>query len=69
MDIHGKRRLELALVGRWKAEEGMNKYDYQMFKDHEREKVDKLKNPNLSISERRVILKHLDMNVNEETLK
>lgn len=38
-DPHDKRRLSLALEGKWKAEEGMNKYDYEKFKNHEKQKL------------------------------
>lgn len=68
-DIHGKRKLILALVGRWKAELGMSKNDYELFKNHEKEKVQKLKNPNESISSTRVILKHLDKTITEDQIK
>jgi hypothetical protein len=38
-DSHGRRKLVLALAGRWRAEEGMNEYDYELFRRHEREKI------------------------------
>lgn len=47
----------------------MNKYDYEMFKNHEKEKIQKLKNPNESISSTRVILKHLDKAITEDQLR
>lgn len=39
LDVYGKRNLALALIGKWKAEENMNKYDYEMFKNHEKDKI------------------------------
>lgn len=38
-DLHDKRKLSLALEGKWKAEDQMNKYDYEKFKNHEKQKV------------------------------
>lgn len=68
-DPHGKRRLDLALLGKWRAEEGMNKFDYEKFKAHEKEKVQKLKNPNNSISSTRIVMKNLDKSLSENQIK
>lgn len=36
IDTYDKRKLSLALLGRWKAHDNMNKFDYEMLKSHER---------------------------------
>ena len=41
----------------------MNKNDYEKFKSHEKEKVQKLKNPNNSVSSTRIILKFLNKSI------
>lgn len=63
IDPHDKRKLSLALLGRWKATENMNEIDYDLLKSHEKEKIAKLKNPNSSISPTRIILKHLEKTI------
>ena len=47
----------------------MSKYDYERFKAHEKEKVEKLKNPNHSVSSTRIVLKHLDKAISEDQIR
>jgi hypothetical protein len=47
----------------------MGEEDRERFAAHAKEKVEKLKNPNNSVSDKRVILKYLDKAITEEQLK
>jgi hypothetical protein len=38
----------------------MREKDQERFRNHEKEKVEKLKNPNNSVSDKRVVLKYLN---------
>jgi hypothetical protein len=43
--------------------------DQARFAAHAKEKIEKLKNPNNSVSDKRVILKYLDKAITEEQIK
>lgn len=47
----------------------MNDFDQERFRRHAREKVQKLKNPNNSVSDRRVVMKYLEKDVTEEQIR
>ena len=47
----------------------MNETDQERFKRHSREKIEKLKNPNISVSDKRIVLKYLDKDVTEQQIK
>ena len=68
-DKEGKRRLALAELGCWRPTEKMNETDQERFKRHSREKIEKLKNPNISVSDKRIVLKYLDKEVTEQQIK
>lgn len=68
-DKDGKRKIALAAIGLWQPSDEMSEDDRERFAAHAREKIQKLKNPNNSVSDKRIILKYLDKNVTEEQLK
>lgn len=68
-DKDGKRRVDLAAFGFWEPTDDMNEEDATRFKAHSREKIEKLKNPNIAVSDKRVILKYLDKSITEEQIK
>jgi hypothetical protein len=68
-DKEGKRKLALAALGLWEPTDEMTEVDQQRFQRHAKEKVEKLKNPNNSVSDRRVVLKYLDKTISEEQIK
>lgn len=47
----------------------MHEDDQARFKAHSKEKIYKLKNPNNSVSDKRIILKFLDKQITEEDLR
>lgn len=53
----------MATLGLWEPTEEMDENDRERFKNHAKEKVEKLKNPNNIVSDRRIILKYLDKSV------
>ena len=64
-DKSGKRNLANAALGLWEPNENMNETDHERFKRHAREKIEKLKNPNNLVSDKRIVLKYLDKSITE----
>lgn len=64
-DKDGKRRVALAEYGLWEPTDDMSEEDRARFAAHSKEKIEKLKNPNNSVSDKRIILKYLDKNITE----
>lgn len=62
-DKQGKRNIALAELGFWEPQENMSEFHQERFRRHAQEKVQKLKNPNNSVSDRRVVLKYLDKSI------
>lgn len=58
-DSNGKRNLKLAVLGIFEAEEDMPVKEQQKREEHVRVKMQKLKNPNFFVSDRRVAMKNL----------
>jgi hypothetical protein len=68
-DKDGKRKIHLAELGLWEPTDEMSEDDRARFVAHSKEKIEKLKNPNNSVSDKRIILKYLDKNITEEQLQ
>ena len=68
-DKDGKRNIALAELGLWQANDEMDEEDRAKFTSHYKEKIEKLKNPNNSVSNTRIILKFLDKGISEEQIK
>lgn len=68
-DKDGKRKIALAELGLWEPSDEMAEEDRERFAAHAREKIEKLKNPNNSVSDTRIILKLLDKAITEEQLR
>lgn len=68
-DKDGKRNIALAELGLWQANDDMDEEDRTKFTSHYKEKIEKLKNPNNSVSNTRIILKFLDKDISEEQIK
>ena len=47
----------------------MSETDQERFKNHSKEKIQKLKNPNFSVSDKRIVLKFLDKSITEQQIK
>lgn len=69
LDRNNKRNLHLADEGICRPEPWMLRQDTEKFEHSQREKVEKLKNPNMFVSATRIILKYLDRTISEAQLK
>lgn len=64
-DKDGRRNIALAELGLWQPSEDMDEEERAKFTAHSKEKIEKLKNPNNSVSSTRIILKFLDKSITE----
>lgn len=58
-DANGKRNLKLSILGMFEAEEAMPLKEQQKREEHVRVKLQKLKNPNFFVSDKRIAMKNL----------
>lgn len=47
----------------------MREKDQERFRNHEKEKLEKLKNPNNSVSDTRIVLKYLNKDITEQDIR
>jgi len=71
MDKLGKRKLALAVRGLYKADDRMVKTptDKTQREAHEADKLEKLKNPNFFVSDKKIFFKNIDKSLDEGNIK